>query len=90
MAKRAGRTVKLSVSLDAEHHALLEKRAKRLAGGNVSAAIAEALDLAAEWDGRKALAQWLGAPHGEPTREELDAVRAEWKGVKPKRRTRAA
>lgn len=82
--------MKLSVSLDPEHHALLEKRAKRLPGGNVSAAIAEALDLAAEWDGRVALAEWLGAPHGEPTRKELDAVRAEWKAPKRRRRTRAA
>ena len=90
MAKRAGQTVKLSISLDSEHHALLEKRAKRLPGGNVSAAIAEALDLAAEWDGRRALAEWLGAPHREPTRDELDAVRAEWKGGNRKRRTRAA
>jgi hypothetical protein len=91
MPKRAGRTVKLSVSLDQRDFDLLQKRAKRLAGGNVSAAIADMIRTAQEWEGREALAAWLGEGREEPTAEAMEAVRAEWRGAKrSKRRTKAA
>jgi len=62
MAKRAGITKKVSLSVNREDLAVLKKRAKRLHGGNVSAVFAE---LIAEikrresWD--RAVA-WYGEP----------------------------
>lgn len=62
MAKRAGVTKKVSLSVNREDLAVLKKRAKRLHGGNVSAVFAE---LIAEikrresWD--RAVA-WYGEP----------------------------
>jgi hypothetical protein len=91
MAKRPGKTVKLSVSLDQRDFELLQKRAKRLAGGNVSAAIAEMIHATQEREGREALAAWLGEGREEPSAETMDAIRAEQLGTKrPKRRTKAA
>ena len=91
MAKRPGRTIKLSVSLDARDFELLQKRAKRLSGGNVSATIADMIQIAQEWEGREALAAWLGEGRDEPSAEAMEAVRAEWRGAKrAKRRTKAA
>jgi hypothetical protein len=90
MAKRPGRTVKLSISIDHHDLELLKKRAKRT-GGNVSAAIAETLRIAAEWEGRAALATWLGDGREEPSAETMDAIRADWRGARrSKRRTSAA
>ena len=88
MPKRAGRTVKLSVSLDARDVELLKKRAKVVSGGNVSAVIADMIRIAREWEGREALATWLGERHDEPSAEAMHAIRAEWHGVT--RRTRRA
>jgi hypothetical protein len=91
MAKRPGRTVKLSISIDASDHELLKKRAKQVSGGNVSAAITEMIHLAREWEGREALATWLGERHDEPSVDTMNAVRAEWREPKrQKRRTKAA
>jgi hypothetical protein len=91
MANRPGRTVKLSVSLDRRDVALLKKRAQRASGGNISAAITEMIHIAHEWEGREALAKWLGEGRKEPSRETMDAVRADWRGGKRlKRRTKAA
>ena len=91
MAKRPGRTVKLSISLDRGDLELLQKRAKRVSGGNVSAAIAEMIHIAQEWEGRETLATWLGEGREEPSAETMDAVRAEWHVPKrSKRRTKAA
>jgi hypothetical protein len=88
MAKRAGRTVKLSISLDRSDVEHLKKRAKH---GNLSAAIAEMIRIAREWEGREALAEWLRNGRDEPTEEAMEAVRAEWRGTRPrKRRTKAA
>src|SRR5258708_1612733 len=90
MARRAGRTVKLSISLDERDFALLSKRAKRVSGGNISAAITEMIRIAREWEGREALARWLGEGHEEPSTEAMDRVRAEWRGMRHgKRRTKA-
>ena len=91
MAKRPGNTVKLSISIDPNDLALLKKRAKRVSGGNISAAVSEAIQLAQEWEGRLALAAWLGEGREEPSAKTMDAIRAEWRGPQPpKRRTRAA
>jgi hypothetical protein len=87
MAKRAGRTVKLSISIDKSDFELLSKRAKKISGGNVSAAITQMLHAAKEWEGREALAAWLGAGRGEPSSETMSAIRAEWRG-RPRRNRR--
>lgn len=76
---RPGRTSKISISLDPEAMATLEARAKRVAGGNLSAAVADALRVAKEQEGREALVAWLREVHGEPTDEERAAIRAEWR-----------
>jgi len=80
MATRAGRTVKVSISIDERDFELLQKRAKQLSGGNVSAAITDMIHIAREWEGREALATWLGEGRNEPSPESMDAVRAEWRG----------
>src|SRR5579859_4274957 len=91
MPKRPGRTVKLSISIDPRDLALLKKRAKRVSGGNISAAITETIRIAREWEGREALAAWLGEGREEPNADAMDSVRAEWRGTKrSKRRTKAA
>jgi hypothetical protein len=91
MAKRAGRTVKLSISIDEADLAILRKRAKRVSGGNISAAITEMIRIAREWEGREVLAAWLGAGRDEPTAEAMESVRAQWRGaLRTKRRTKAA
>jgi len=88
MAKRAGTTVKLSISLDAADVALLRKRAKRLSEGNVSAAIAELIRAAREREGREELAAWLAEGQQEVSEERMNEIRAEWRGEKPRRRRR--
>jgi hypothetical protein len=90
MPKRPGSTVKLSISIDRHDLALLRKRAKRASGGNISAAISETIRLAQEWEGRKTLAAWLGEGRAEPSQETIDSIRAEWRGARSRRRTRAA
>ena len=91
MSKRPGRTVKLSISIEKHDLALLRKRAKRVSGGNVSAAITDMIRIAREWEGREALAAWLGEGQEEPSGEVMKAVRAEWRGARRvKRRKKAA
>jgi len=90
MPKRPGSTVKLSISIDQHDLALLRKRAKRVSGGNISAAISETIRLAQEWEGRETLATWLGEGREEPSHETMDSIRAEWRGTRSRRRTRAA
>src|SRR5260221_7721207 len=80
MSKRLGRTVKLSISIDQHDLALLKKRAKRVSGGNISAAITEMIQIAREWEGREALAAWLGEGKDEPSESTIAAVRAEGTG----------
>ena len=92
MAKRPGRTVKLSISVDRDDLALLRKRAKRLSGGNVSAVITDMIRIADEWAGREALEKWLGRGREEPSAAAMNAIRAEWRGArrsKKKRKTAA-
>ena len=93
MAQRQGRTVKLSISIDRDDLAHLRKRAKRLSGGNLSAAITDMIRIAGEWEGRDALAKWLGEGRDEPSARAMNAVRAEWRGARRprrKKRTKAA
>jgi len=73
--------VKLSISLDARDLDLLKKRAKRVSGGNISAAIAETIQIAREWEGREELASWLAKGRDAPSTETMDAIRAEWHGT---------
>jgi hypothetical protein len=91
MAKRPGNTVKLSISVDRRDFELLKRRAKRVSGGNISGAIAQMIDLAREWEGREALAAWLGEGRDEPSQAATEAIRAEWRGPgRSGRRGRAA
>lgn len=75
---RAGSTEKVSISLDRSDLVLLRRRARRLHGGNLSAAVAEGVRRLQEDEGRKALVDWLGEA-GTATPEELESVRAEWR-----------
>ena len=86
MAKRAGRTVTLSISIDKSDFELLNKRAKKVSGGNVSAAITQMIHAAKEWEGREALATWLGEGREEPSSEAMNAIRAEWRGSPRRKR----
>jgi hypothetical protein len=77
---RVGRTEKISVSLDRGDLQALRRRAKRLYGGNVSAAIAEGARRIREEEGRDKLVVWLG-DSSKTTSQERDAIRAEWSGA---------
>ena len=88
MKKRSGRTVKLSISIDKDDFDLLKKRAKRVSGGNLSAAITEMIRIAREWEGRETLAAWLGDGREEPTTAVMESIRSEWSGATPRRATK--
>lgn len=60
--KRAGRTVKVSVSLDVEDVAVLRRRARESYGGNLSAAFSEAARLIRQREARRRLVDMLGGP----------------------------
>jgi hypothetical protein len=74
---RAGRTEKISVSLERSDVLALRRRAKKLYGGNLSAAVAEGARRILEEEGREALVTWLGGA-ADATAEERAAVVAEW------------
>ncbi len=78
-ASRAGQTEKISVSLGRADLAALRKRARRLYGGNLSAAVVEGVRRIHEEEGREALVAWLGKA-GEASVADRDALRAEWLG----------
>ncbi len=85
---RSGKTAKVSVSLDRADLAFLQKRAKKLHGGNLSAVLAEGVRHIREEEGREALAAWLGDA-GDASPEERERLRAEWRTAEPpERRTR--
>ncbi len=83
--KRAGRTEKISVSLPSADIRALRRRAKKLYGGNLSAAVAEGARRIQEEEGREALVAWLGQA-AEATPEEREAIRLEQGAGAPKRR----
>jgi hypothetical protein len=91
MAKRAGVTEKISVSVDRADLAILRKRAERLHGGNVSAVIAEIIARAKEQEGLAELLDWLGGP-APMTAEEAAEIDGELRGPPrtPKKRGRKA
>ena len=60
--RRAGKTVKVSVSLDRASLAALRRRARSVHAGNLSAAFAEAADLIRQREARHALVAMLGGP----------------------------
>lgn len=85
---RAGRTRKVSISIDRADLSALKRRARRLYAGNVSAAIAEGVRRLREEEGREALLAWLGDA-ARTTAAERNAIRAEWRdGAAPSRRRR--
>ena len=86
---RAGRTEKISISLESDELRALRQRADKLYGGNLSAAVAEGVRRVREEEGREALSAWLGQA-SEATPEELEGIRAEWSGEPTKRRRRRA
>jgi hypothetical protein len=59
-SKRAGKTVKVSVSLDAQDVTALRKLAKEAYGGNLSAAFGEAARWIRQREARRRLVEALG------------------------------
>jgi hypothetical protein len=83
--KRAGRTVKVSVSLDIDDVAVLKRRARESYGGNLSAAFSEAARWIRQREARRRLIDILGGPMLTP--EMADAIDAEQAaGPRPARR----
>jgi hypothetical protein len=64
--KRAGRTVKVSVSLDVDDLAVLKRRARESYGGNLSAAFGEAARWVRQREARRRLVDMLGGPSLTP------------------------
>jgi hypothetical protein len=60
--RRAGRTVKVSVSLDRDDAAVLRRRADESYGGNLSAAFSEAARWLRQREARRQLIERLGGP----------------------------
>jgi hypothetical protein len=91
--KRAGRTVKVSVSLEKEDVAALRRRARESYGGNLSAAFADAARWIRQREARVRLVEMLGG--STLTAESAAAIDAEQDGSArdqptKRRRTRAA
>jgi hypothetical protein len=76
MRKRPGGTEKISISIGTSDLASLQRRAKRLYGGNVSAVIAELAADAALLEGMHELVGALGGPL--LTDREREALDREW------------
>lgn len=93
-SQRAGKTIKVSVSLDADDVAVLRRRARESYGGNLSAAFSEAARWIRQRESRQRLIDLLGGPTLTP--ELAAAIEAEQAGVprpatrRSKRRTSAA
>ena len=91
--RRAGRTVKVSVSLDKEDVAALKRRARESYGGNLSAAFAEAARLLRQREARRRLIGELGGSTLTPeSAAAIDAEQAGGPRYEPRkaRRKRAA
>ena len=86
MTTRAGRTEKISISLDKQDAALLRRRAKALHDGNVSRVVADALRYLRYEEGRDALIESFGDV-GMVTAEEVAAIASEWRAP-PRGRTK--
>lgn len=91
IAKRPGRTVNRSVSFTKETLRLLERRAKQVHGGNLSAAIAEAARLFRMQEAREHIAQVHDEIYGPLTADQIVAIDAEERGLPmPRKRRRVA
>ena len=87
--KRAGSTVKVSVSLTKEDLAALKRHAKQSYGGNLSAAFADAARWLRQREARRRLIDELGGPTLTP--ESAAAIGAEQQGgarYEPRKATR--
>jgi hypothetical protein len=85
--RRAGKTVKISVSLDKDDVAVLKRRAREAHGGNLSAAFSEAARWLRQREARIDVIDMLGGPTLTP--EAAAAIAAEQAGGPrpvPKRR----
>jgi hypothetical protein len=90
---RAGKTVKVSVSLNRADVAVLKRRARESYGGNLSAAFSEAARWLRQREARRRLIDQLGGPTLTPEASAaIDAEQAGGPRYEPKkpRRTRAA
>lgn len=76
--KRAGKTVKVSVSLDKKDLAALKREARESFGGNLSAAFAEAARWIRQRAARRKLIEMLGGATLTP--ESASAIDAEQRG----------
>ena len=91
--KRAGRTVKVSVSLDRQDVAALRRRARDSYGGNLSAAFADAARWIRQREARQRLVEMLGGPTlTAASAAAIDAEQERGARDQPtkRRRTRAA
>jgi hypothetical protein len=86
--KRAGNTVTLSVSIRPEDLAILRKRARRVHGGNVSAAIGDAAELLRLEENRQAFARKLEKELGPFDPAVARAILMETMGLLPPVRRR--
>jgi len=87
-ARRKQETAKVSVTVTHDDLELLRARAKRIHGGNLSAAIADGVARLREEEATHRLLERLGAP---PLSEERFAeILAEWHGpdTRPRKRAR--
>jgi hypothetical protein len=81
-------TSKISVTIDDTDLSWLRRRAKRVHGGNVSAAVTEAARMLRKQEALAAFLDAEGVPRLSP--DELAEVRAEWQAVKRTKKRRTA
>lgn len=86
--KRPGNTVTLSISLSPADLTTLQRRAKRLHGGNVSAAVGDAAELLRLEENRRALAAALERELGPLDPDLARAILLESTGAIPPVRRR--
>ncbi len=79
--RRKGETGKVSVTVTSEDLKLLRARAKRLHGGNLSAAVADGVSRLREEEATHRLLQRLDAPPLSDARYE--EIVSEWRGEPP-------
>lgn len=74
MAKRAGVTSKVSLSVDNDDLEMLKQRARRLYGGNVSAVFAELIATIKRQEAWSKAVAWYGKPIAmtDEERDEID------------------
>jgi hypothetical protein len=89
--KRAGRTVKVSVSLDMDDVAVLKRRAREAYDGNLSAAFGEAARWIRQREARRRLVEMLGGPTLTPEiAAAIDTEQAGGPGAAPRKTKRTS